>query len=585
MPAKIISSFRFMTARPFTSQIPAFRLLTSILWILASGACLPVFAQSVPKLTATLEPAEIRPGSSAAYTITIENGKPDETPGLNLPDGVSLASDGTSYQQRTSIINGAITRTTSIGWQITSDKTGDHVIAPQQLHIGGVPYATNEVRLVVKEDASSPSAQLDPLMTIETAKREFYVGEVVPITVNLYVHRRTLLRRVGLIELPKDSFAIQRFPLQADENTVNMGGVPYRSLAFQSTLSALKPGKFKLGPATSEIILDVPSSDDRFQNPLFMQTEQRKVNPSCNEIDVTVLPLPTEGKPKNFSGVVGDFEISMTADPRSLSVGDPIAVELTITGSGNFDALTAPQLTEAAAWKTYPPRRFNVGSSNTPTLGQQSIGFNQVIIPKEAVRVIPSFEFSYFSPTKKEYLTLRTPPVPLEIKVAETPVESPPASKSSASSTGPAAPDVEKVPQAQPKITDILTSTAASAAWLQQRPALWQDRQFLLANFGAAGALLLLIASKLGVMAWRSHQLHSNTPASKLWREMGARDLPSHQFYHLAAAFIQEKQLSGESIQPILDRHETLNYSRTSEDALKPIDAEERAKVLSTLKA
>ncbi len=45
--------------------------------------------------------------------------------------------------------------------------------------------------------------------------------------------------------------------------------------------------------------------------------EPRKLRPSCNEIEIQVIPLPEEGRPKDFKGVVGDFEITMTADPKN----------------------------------------------------------------------------------------------------------------------------------------------------------------------------------------------------------------------------------------------------------------------------
>ena len=295
-----------------------------------------------PVLEASLDPEEIRPGSFATFTITVTGGNPDSVSDLQLPDGVELVSPSPGFGQQITSINGVTTRSLTLTWQITSETPGEHDIPAQELHIGGVPFKTNATKLVVKDSPAGTASQSDPIMTLEVAKREFYLGEVVPITANLYIHRRTLLRRVGLIELPKDNFAIQRFPLQGEENAITMGGVPYRALAYHSTLSALKPGKFKLGPATAEIMIEVMVPDDRFQHPFFSQTEPRKVRPTCNDIEVNVLPLPTEGRPANFSGAVGDFEISLTAQPDEVAVNDPVSVEMVITGSGNFDALTTP---------------------------------------------------------------------------------------------------------------------------------------------------------------------------------------------------------------------------------------------------
>jgi len=550
------------------------------LFLLASS-----MAWAAPELTARLEPAEIRPGTYAAYFISITGGQPDADSTPKLPEGVELATANASKQISFSSINGVVTNTVVLGWQLTSNTPGEHVIPAQELHIGGVPFKCNAVTLTVKEDASSPSSQYDPLLVIEAAKREFYVGEVVPVTANLYVNLGARLRRVGLIEVPKDNFAIQRFPTQAEQSDIKMGGVPYVALAFESSLSGMKPGKFKLGPATSEIILDVPMQSGNF-HPLFNQAEQRKVTPQSNEIEVTVLPLPETGKPQNFSGAVGDFEIHMTAEPHSVTVGDPIAVELTISGNGNFDALSAPAMTGSTQWKTYPARRYNVGSSNNASVGPQTASFSQVIIPMMQVEAIPSFEFNYFSPEKKQYMTLRTPPVPLQVKRAENPVEPRPATMESAAAATKDANQPDKVPQARAKITDILTLVSSSSpTWLSTRPPLWKDREFILANSAAAGGLLLLLGAKLAAVIFRRRSNDPHSVERRLWQQLNSKDMPRGQFYELAATYIHKKNLSGEALEPVLATHHLLNYGKPSEEASAALSPEEKDKVLHALQS
>lgn len=541
---------------------------------------------AAPQLTATLEPAEIRPGSYTTLSITIESGQPDSLSALSLPEGVELASASPSFSNQTNIINGNIQRSAVITWQLTATKPGEYVIPPQEIHIEGVPYETNPTRLIVKENASgAPTSQYDPLMTLEVEKREFYVGEVVPITVNVYVHRRTLLRRVGLIEMPKDNFAIQRFPLQAEENSVTMGGVPYRALAFESTLSALQPGKYKLGPATSELILDVPMSNDRSIHPFFSQSESRKVKPVCNEIDVTVLALPTEGRPKNFSGVVGEFEMNMTAEPRELAVGDPISIEISITGTGNFDSLTPPAITDPDPWKSYPAKRYRMSSSNVPVPQNesQSIGFNQVIVPKSHATFIPPFEFSYFSPSKKQYVTLRTKPTPIKVNAAARVPQETPGSPSDATSTPAAAPVTAKTPEVKSTITDILVPLPNDPVWLGMPPPLLKNKTFVTANIIAFGILLALILGKLVYTSWLQYIHSPEAPVRELLSELRSSRTTA-EFYALAARYISVRKLTGENIQSIMERHDALNYGGVSQsEASAKLDSAERKRVLAAL--
>ncbi len=565
----------------FQSTRTGLRLVVLSCVSLLSMTC----ALAAPQLSASLEPSEIRPGSYTTLSISIEGGQPDSLSTILLPAGVELASASPSFSNQTNIINGNIKRSAIITWQLMSNTPGEYVIAPQEIHIEGKPYKTNETRLVVKENASgAPSSQLDPLMTLEAEKREFYVGEVVPITVNLYLHRRTLLRRVGLIELPKDNFAIQRFPLQADENAVMMGGIPYRALAFQSTLSALKPGKYKLGPATSELILDVPLTDSRSQHPFFNQTESRKVKPTCNEIDVTVLPLPTENRPKNFSGVVGEFEMTMTAEPQDLAVGDPISIEISITGTGNFDALTPPTNTDPEPWKSYPPKRYRMGSSNVPTPQgeQQSIGYNQVIVPKSHATFIPPFEFSYFSPSKKQYVTLRTKATPIKVKAAARPTQE--ASKNTPAAAATVAAEPEKAAVVNSIITDILVTLPQKPIWLAQKPTLLNNKLFVIGNIFAFGILLSLITGKFVYTSWQQYVHSPEAPMRELMSKMNSTKLNPAQFYSLAAKYIEAKKLSGENIATIMERHDALNYGAINNETSAKLDPAERKRVLTALK-
>lgn len=564
---------------------PGLWLGLALLFVL--GQMTALLAQE-PKVSAVIEPTEIRPGGFATFTITIEGGQPEAATELQLPKSVTVANPSASYGNQTNIINGVVTQSAMLAWQITSSEIGEHNIPAQEISVGGKTLKTNATKLVVKENPNAANSALDPLLTIEVAKTQFYAGEMVPVTVNLYVHRRTNLHRIGLIELPKDSFAIQRFPMQPDESQVTMGGVRYRTLSFHSSLSGLKPGKFKLGPAGMEVIVEMPVGDDRYQHPFFNQFEPRKMRLTCSEIELTVLPLPTEGKPANFNGVVGDFQMSMNADPKDVMVGDPISVELTVTGSGNFDAVTPPVLTNAEDWKQYPARRLRTepynGSSTPPA--EQSANFQLVIIPKKQIQAIPSFEFTYFSPGQKKYVTAKTDAVPIKVRPPDRPpVEAAPAA--TVGTLGAAGPsgieEPDKVPTPKLKMTDILTTTPVASTLLSAHAPLMKDRRFLMANAILGGVFVLLIAGKLAKLALGSYLASLRTPTRALWRQLTRGDISRARFYELAASFIAAKGLNTPKAQAILERHNTLNYGRPEEANTEPPKPDERSNVLAAL--
>lgn len=557
-----------------------FRPIHLLLLLLSLVLVMPALAQSDIQVTASVTPPAIRPGSIATLTITVAGGDAADLQMPILPSGIAMAAATRNTSSEMSSVNGVLTRSYSQSWQITSKIPGEFTIPEQTITVNGMNYQTNTVQFKVDPNIREKESPFTPMIGLEIEKRKFYVGEQVPITVNVYVSSRTLLRRVGLIELPKDNFAIQRFPIQGNDQTVEMSGQIFRSIVYKSTLTALKPGKFTLGPATSEIILEVPTAEGGF----FFQQEQRRFNPQSNEIELEVLPLPAEGRPKDFTGVVGDFEIDLSADPTSLSVGDPIAVEISITGSGNFDAITSPPLTKSEGWKLYPPRRYDMGNSDTET-GEphHQVGFSQVLIPQQPVSEIPSYEFNYFSPTKKQYVTLRTKPIAL--KVTGSALPKPSANQGPGSLQGDAAaPDTGKVPQAMPQTTDILAFVPDSSAWLTVRPPPWSTRTFIIINAVIAGCITLLLLGKLVSYLSQRSASRPDHDTRLIWKKLNTSPISIGEFYTLAAEYISASKLHGTEVDDVLRKHDVILYSRDRATTEQSLSREERAEVLAQLR-
>lgn len=538
-------------------------------------------------VTASATPPDPRPNQQFAYTITVENGNVEQVPNLRLPVQIGMASAAQQSNQ-ISIINGQQSVRQSFTWALVASEPGDFVIAPQAVRVDGQDLNTNEVKIKVKEGAQPERQGNEPLLQISVDKTEFYQGEVVPVKASLYVHRNTQLRRMGLVEVAKSDFAIQRFPQQSEQSLEMVGGQPYYVLTFRSSLSALKTGKLKLGPATIEIIIDVPTqAPTGFPNGFFtMPGEPRKVHAKSAEIMLTVLPLPDEGKPSGFSGAVGEFALNATASPTSLAVGEPVTVELTVTGTGNFDALTAPALTDTAGWKSYPTRRYNTSSQSDPNAAmnlERQIGFTQVLVPEKQIPALPPFEMSFFSPAAKKYVTLRTQAVPLQIKPGSVTADAMGAAAGTPSDGG--APPKAKAPE--PEITDILEHLPASPRWIAVSASpLHQQLLFWLVNAIPLAAFFALV-----FFAWNRRRLEriANSPGSALrraWQELHDSGLAEAEFYRRAAHFIHTA--GGDAnpsagIRDVVARYETLNFSSSGPQGQAPVSVAQRNEVLGLL--
>src|SRR5205823_12848043 len=65
---------------------------------------------------------------------------------------------------------------------------------------------------------------------------------------------------------------------------------------------------------------------------------------SCEPVEIDVRPLPAKGQPKGFSGAVGQFQLSVSASPEKVQIGDPLKIVAKIFGRGKFDRVNAPEV-------------------------------------------------------------------------------------------------------------------------------------------------------------------------------------------------------------------------------------------------
>lgn len=569
-----------------------FRFLLLLVLSLAAASGLRAEA-----ISARVVPGTARPNQVVSYVIEVRDGQIESFNNqLRLPLQIQQTSVASTSTQ-VSIVNGQRSTSVRLSWGIMPLEPGEFVIPAQELAVGGRTLVTNEVKLTVEQGGAPVTAgddALQPILQIEPGRKEIYQGEVMQLNCSLYVPRQLQLRRLGLVEIEKSDFAIARFPQQSDQTMTTIDGVGYYVLTFRSTLSSLRTGELKVGPATMEILVDVPIENagrpgnfpPGFPPGFFnVPTEPRKLTVKSQAVTLKVLALPAEGRPENFSGAVGEFTITANATPTTLTVGDPLAVDLVVSGSGNFDALTEPRLLEQGGWKAYPSKRYaiegNLDQNQTPTL-ERKIGFSQVFIPEAVHRELPPFEIHFFNPGTRQFVTLRTEAIPL----AMTPA---PAVAPTESAQGAVTVETTPPPVAdpQPELADIVIRPRPDPRWLAPTGTLLlQNRLFW--SVQAAPVGLLAIAF---VAAWarrRRETLESGRAGElrRAWAPLEAASrLPDADFLHHAAQFLHVAQGLDRVVDPdlrhLIERYQSLNFAPHPE---APLDKAERSRLLGRLR-
>lgn len=428
------------------------------LTLAAAAAVMPLSAWAAD-VSARLESDSISTRDSTTLVVTSDEGT---APNVQAPPGVSLQSIG--QQSRTVIQNGSVESSVSHLYRVAAAKpgtyrldkirVGDSLAPPVTLQVSASAGGASPSVATPAAKAATSSAAARAFMTLSADKRQLYVGESVPITVRAYFRAGTGVTVTGPPQLTSDAFTLTGLTEEPQQGRTEIRGEPHVVVAWRGTLTAAKSGEFPLSarlPLTLKYEVDDPTAQTSgrslrnlldalpfgggFDDPFFdsmldeplLQTPGRVVSQELTlqtkATESAVLPLPSEGKPADFTGAVGKFEVTSNA-PEALVAGEPVDLRMTITGTGNFDRVSSRGLADTGSWKTYAPTsRFE--PSNTSPLGGKRTFVQPVVAREAGPQEIPPLAFSYFDPDTAQYVTKTTDPIRVQVAAATLPLPPP----------------------------------------------------------------------------------------------------------------------------------------------------------------
>ncbi len=526
------STFRF--SRTFLIALTA--------WLGAFGP----LARADTKATATLSQPTIAPGDAISMTIDVSGVQQLNPPQTIQVEGLDVRYSG--YQQSTRIENGRVERSVTLTYVVSGNTPGAFTIPAIEIKTDAGVLKTEPVALRVETPTpgSQPPAGDNPqtFVQIEVAKKTVFLGEAVPVVVRLYVDKRIRWRIEEMPVLEGEGFTKVKFP-RPREDMVRKDGRDYEVLTFRTSISPGKAGKVVLGPMDVSFVASIPRAKKvRPRNPLdlfddgffnepfgpFGQMERRKVTAEPVELDVK--PLPAAGRPADFSGAIGKFEMAVEGTPKQVKVGDPVTLKMHITGSGNFDRVNAPKLVEPKGWHAYEPS--NVFSPNDEISTNGTKSFEMAVVPEEKKTQMPQVRFSYFDSDTEKYVTLTSDPAPLNVEGGAPPVPAPPLAKANPEPETPPAPEPPKE-----VVKDIVGLKYEFGTARDSFEPMYRSRVFGFAQGIPALALLGLLGARL----FRKDEAKSRAAALKrehdeLWRKV--RSESGHaEFYQTAARLVQ----------------------------------------------
>ena len=273
-------------------------------------------------------------------------------------------------------------------------------------------------------------------------KRAVYVGESVPVDIEVGIRPGIVTSLNSPPALSSSDFTLNNLSRQPVRREQDIGGTPFEILTWHTVLAPVKPGDFSVSVDAPLSVRSTKSAEDAaFASKLgwpFSQIIYNGVAPKDETVsspaaDVKVLALPGEGQPKDFSGAVGDFQVSSDISPAGAAMGEPQTLRLHVTGAGNFDRVNSTMLDHLEHWKTYP-----VKSAFTP---KDAIGYNgekvfeqPLIAEASGEQSIPEIGFSFFNPNTRQYERAHTQAI--KVAIAGSPADRLSGAASAAPSAG-----------------------------------------------------------------------------------------------------------------------------------------------------
>lgn len=399
---------------------------------LALFACSANVVAADASFEASVDKNPVALGDQFTLSFLLSNAGVGGGKNMRLPDlsrfrVMSGPNQSTSMQ----FINGAVSSSVTYSYVLQPKDIGKFTIGPATIEADGKQYATQPITLEVvkasphqKQQAPPPDdvgAQIGDNLFLKAVvdKNHVILGEQINLTFKLYT--RVSVSNYGVDKSP----AMTGFWGEDIENPKNIAlsnetvnGKQYRvGVIRKMALFPTQPGSLEIAPmeVTTQVQVQSRSLDpfDAFFRDPFGRTVNYKVK--SGPIKIKVDPLPS-GAPPSFKGAVGRFTMNTTVDKRATKTNEPVTLKVTIAGTGNIKVLEVPEIELPKDFEQYPPKvTDNINRQEGRISGSKT--FEYLLIPRyPGHKAIKSLTFSYFDLGKREYVSLQSPQIELNVE-------------------------------------------------------------------------------------------------------------------------------------------------------------------------
>jgi len=369
------------------------------------------------------------------FTLTVELSGKDaqKVSEPELPDLKEFAVFlGSGSSQNIQFINGKMSVIKTLQYHFQAVKTGLFKIGSVKVKSGGKTRITDPITIKVvksgqstgnsgRSTSSGSSIQTkDLFLKVVPNKRRVYINE--PLVLIYKIYTRVDVSSFGFQKMPETTgFWVEDFTSgqsQPATSTEIINGTRYTVATIKEmALFPMAAGTKTISPMVVVCSVRVRNRSRDIFDSFFDDPFGRQVQKSIasSPVKINILPLPEEGKPSDFSGIVGNFVVSSSVDKRSVNANEAVTFKITVKGIGNLKTFPEPKILFPAGFEAYPPK-VSQKVSLTSQIVHGTKTFEYVLIPRNpGIKKIPQIKIPVFNPAKKKYEVLTTQPITLNV--------------------------------------------------------------------------------------------------------------------------------------------------------------------------
>ena len=331
---------------------------------------------------------------------------------------------GPSQSISSSWINGVRSYSKTYSYTLAPTARGKFTISQASIVIKGQVYKSlpKEVEVTAAVDRPDGEKTVDDIadeslyLVAEVSKTNPYLNEAVTVVYKLYASPTIDVTNFRALDNPKyNNFWSQDIPVtKYDIQNETYQGKPFRSVILKRVvLYPQKTGELDLEPLSLDVSIQVPTNKRDFFGGRILAPANKTVSAGKRTINVNA--LPTEGRPADFSGAVGEFDFSVTASKTHLNASESLQAVVSISGKGNLKLFEIPKLNLPSSLEVYDPE-FNESIRTNLSGMEGKVSHNYTVVPTFRGKYpIPGISFSYFNPKTEKYHTLTSSEVMINV--------------------------------------------------------------------------------------------------------------------------------------------------------------------------